>query len=199
MQKHLLNLVVLSGLVLPAPIAAQEDTTIRDVVDADAQEAELVEAANDIDLDLLDMSTPLRSIVNLARAADDSDMERIVQFLDMRYLPEGIDEADGPDLARQLGFVWSRYNILDLTTLSDEPEGHRDDGLPAYRDQLGVIETEDGPVPIYMQRIPGPDDSQVWKISNATISMTPDLWDEFGVRRIYNQGRRIPSRHALCA
>ena len=180
-MRKLYSYIALIIAISPASISyAQQQATIRDVVEADAQEAALVETATEIQLDSMDMATPLRSIVNLGRAIDQNELDRTAEFLDLRYLPDEMKETPATELVRRLRFVWNRTNILDLGKLSDEPEGHRDDGLPSYRDLLGTIHTPDGPVPIYMQRIPGEGGTQVWKISNASVAEIPDLWEEYG-------------------
>jgi MscS family membrane protein len=99
--------------------------------------------------------TPLQLMVLLAEAGDAGNWERAGAALDMRYLPEELEGWPAAELIQALGIVWSQQNIVDITQLSDQPEGHLDDGLPSYRDLLGVVLKDDGTeVPIFLQRIP---------------------------------------------
>jgi MscS family membrane protein len=86
----------------------------------------------------------------------------------------------GPDLARHLKIVLDQKLWVDLEELSDEPEGDREDGLPPGRDKVGEIETPAGGVPIFLQRVPGPEGAPIWKISSASVGRIPELYEEFG-------------------
>jgi MscS family membrane protein len=125
-------------------------------------------------------TTPRSSTLGLARALDEMDFETAVHYLDLRNLPFTIDEADGPDLARKLLIVADRSMIVDYEAISDDPDGHADDGLPSYRDRIASIKTSEGLVDILMQRVPRGDGVFIWKLSNATVAMIPELNKEFG-------------------
>ena len=63
--------------------------------------------------------------------------------------------------------------------LSDEAEGERDDGQPANRDLLAIVETEKGPVELILERtsVAG---AQVWQLAADTVVRIPDLYTELG-------------------
>lgn len=124
--------------------------------------------------------TPLTVALAILKTMERGDFEAAATHLDLRYLPPGIEKNQGAQLSKHLGIVWAQQNILDLSTLSDKPEGYLDDGLPSYRDLLGTINLKDSTVPVYLQRIPDGEGNQVWKISNATVSKIPELWSELG-------------------
>jgi len=71
-------------------------------------------------------------------------------------------------------------NFLDLTTVSAEVTGHKNDGLPTYRDRLTRIKTRQGEVDILLQHVPRDDGVYVWKISNATVAILPELYKQYG-------------------
>lgn len=130
--------------------------------------------------DALDRGTPRGSAVGFLEAAATFDFEKASQYLDLRNLPPEISEVGGHELARQLNHVISRNVWLDDYRISDSPEGVKGDGLPGYRDQLLVIKTKDGEQhPIWLQRVPRGDGEQIWKISNRSVALIPDLYDEF--------------------
>ena len=125
--------------------------------------------------------TPLQLMVLLSNAVEEKDVELASSYLDMRYLPEELDDWTPEDLMFALRVVWNQQNLIDITTISDQPEGEQNDGLPGYRDLLGVIVKDNGDeVPIYLQRIPDGQGGRTWKISNASIAEIPDLWDDLG-------------------
>ena len=131
-------------------------------------------------LDEVDQRTPLKTTQGFMRFAELGDYETAAEYLDLRYLPEEAAAADGEQLAEQLYVIISRGMRVDFGDLSDQPEGSDADGLPAYRDLLGKLETAQGGIPLYLQLIPGPKDTQIWKISNATVAQIPRLYEDFG-------------------
>jgi len=157
------------------------DFTLKEVAEAADRSAEISEDyKSQADEILKTQETPLTVVLAIGHAMENKDLETAATYLDLRYLPAGITRDDGPILMKHLGVVWSQQHIIDLSTLSDQPEGHLNDGLPSYRDLLGTINLKEGSVPVYLQRVPDGDGNKVWKISNATVSKIPELWDELG-------------------
>jgi MscS family membrane protein len=108
-------------------------------------------------------------------ASREKDYEKAARFLDLRRIQE-----DGPTLARQLRVVLSRTLWSDVEGLSPDPEGWPNDGLPAYRDRVGTIETRRGKADILLQRVPREDGMAIWQFAGVTVAQVPALWDEFG-------------------
>ena len=165
--------------------AEQAAPTLKEL--AEKQEAddkvfkELQEAPVAGPYDEYNRSTPRSSLIALSKAIKENDFDRAVNYLDMRYLPFAVQgETNGPELIRKLTIVARRVMDIDVGSLSDDPNGHSDDGLPAYRDRITTVKTKEGIVDILMQRVPRGDGVFVWKISNATIGIIPELNDEFG-------------------
>lgn len=129
-------------------------------------------------------STPRSSLLALADAVEAKDYERAINYLDLRNLPFSTDDQQlkqgGADLVKKLSTVARRAMTISLEDLSDDPLGHKDDGLPSYRDRVTTIKTADGPVDILVQRVPRGDGVFIWKVSNATVALIPQLNDEFG-------------------
>jgi MscS family membrane protein len=130
--------------------------------------------------DALNRGTPRGSAVGFLEACSRLDFERAAQYLDLRNLPDDISALGGHELARQLNHVLSRSVWLDDYNVSDSPEGAKGDDLPTYRDLLVTVRTSDGSeYPIWMQRVPREDGEKIWKISNRSVALVPELYDEF--------------------
>jgi MscS family membrane protein len=183
----LLGLIVL----LPLAGASAQEPTLKDVLAGDQEEAapaptpeEKPAAAPALapmgPLDEFDRGVPRTSVEGFTAAALAADWERAVEYLDLRSLPPGMDEYEGTELAHALSVVLERALWIDLDQLSLEPEGRRDDGLPAYRDPVGVVETPEGKIPILLQRVPRGDGVSIWKFSNRTIGQVPMLYRYHG-------------------
>ena len=171
-------------LILPTTLLSAEDApTVKELVEKkDAEKAvELIDAVPAKGPhDEYGRSTPRSSVLHLAKILMDKDFEAAVNYMDLRNLPFTIDEESGAELARKLYIVALRTMIIDYESISDDPKGDLDDGLPSYRDRVTTIKTSEGPVDILMQRVPRGDGVFIWKLSNATVSRIPTLDKEFG-------------------
>lgn len=165
------NLFFISALLISVPSIAQEQTP--------GAPTEAVPVVDKGPEDALNRGTPRGSIVGYLEACAKFDFEKAAEFLDLRNLPHEVEVIGGPELARQLNHVLSRAVWLDDYTVSDSPEGVKGDSLPDYRDQLVVIKTRDGEVPIWMQHVPRGDGEMIWKLSNRSVALIPDLYDEY--------------------
>lgn len=129
-------------------------------------------------------STPRSTLLALVDAVEAKDYERAINYLDLRNLPFSTDDQQlqqtGADLVKKLTIVARRAMTISLEDLSDDPLGHKDDGLPSYRDRVTTIKTANGIVDILVQRVPRGDGVFIWKVSNATVALIPQLNDEFG-------------------
>jgi MscS family membrane protein len=60
----------------------------------------------------------------------------------------------GAQLARRLFVIINRATWVDIDELLDDPAGHSNDNLPAYRDSIGVVLGGDKEIRLLMQRVP---------------------------------------------
>ncbi|QIR13431.1 mechanosensitive ion channel family protein [Shewanella aestuarii] len=160
-------------------IQAADDINLKKVSEAELRTEAIIEAKTSQQFSR-EGETPLSTMIAISEAIQKNDWQKASRFVDLRYLPDNIRQEDAPDLIRKLNILWKKKNIIDLSQISDLPSGHSNDNLPPYRDLLGVLETEDGPIPIYLQLVPDGKSGKIWKISNATISKVPMLWEQYG-------------------
>jgi len=163
------------------PELEQPDLSARELIEAEKDTAQLLEERSASDPDSMrEQATPLASMLGLREAMRRKDHETLGNFLDRRYIDEEISAYSDEDLLKALAYVFNRQNIINLTTLSDSPEGRLDDGLPSYRDQIGTVRLMNEEIPIYLQRVPDGKGARIWKLSNATVARIPDMWEELG-------------------
>jgi len=127
--------------------------------------------------DALGRDTPRGAVEGFRRASDAADYQTAAEFLDLRNLPKAIRRYSDEQIAMGLDIVLERALWIDLAALSDDPEGSSGDGLPPYRDELGVVEHDGEKFQLLLQRVPGGDGAYVWKVSNATIAQLPRLYE----------------------
>lgn len=157
---------------------SDEDTSMRELIENEQVLEQLIEDREGGNNGA--GSTPLSSLLAVREALRNQDYATAGNFLDMRYLPEELSAYSTEELVQALALVWGQQNIIDLSAISDEPGGNRDDGLPSYRDQVGTVTISSGEIPIYLQRVPDGEGGRVWKFSNATVARIPEMWDELG-------------------
>lgn len=177
----LLWLCLLPALAPQAQAQEGGNANMREVIEAEQQAEQLTEemaGANPRSLD--SMSTPLETVLGLRQAMRAHDYDRASRFLDTRYLPDDMAEYSPEQLVRSLILVWNQQNIVDLSSLSDAPEGNLKDDLPSHRELLGHVTISTGEIPIYLQWVPDGQGNRVWKLANATVVQIPMLWDELG-------------------
>jgi MscS family membrane protein len=170
---YIATIVGLAALLLAGSATAQESE-----IDEEAGGATASSAERGPD-DALGRGNPRSSIIGYLTAAADLQWEKAAEYLDLRNLPPEVKEIGGPELARQLNHVLSRTVWFDDYSVSDNPEGLKGDGLPQYRDLLLNIRTAEGDVPVWMQRVPRGDGEKIWKVSNRSVALIPELYAEF--------------------
>ncbi len=168
----------------PTTLALQEqpEATQVQVVDQDAEFR-----------DNLGRDTPYSSFKGFLEATENFDYETAVNFLDLRNLSHAARQYDGEELARQLDFIIKRGMKIDVERLSRKITGQVVDGLPDYRDELGHLVADEGEQVLLLQRVPGSNNNYIWKISNASINLVPELYDFFSYPDwIENIRKRLP-------
>ncbi len=181
----LLTLWVLAISCLPLSSTAQDlsddPRSMRELLQSDEEQDQLIEEkTSGKDKDLKAGRTPLEAMLAMQAAITQGDYERATDYMDLRYLPDQLKETPPTQLLRSLAIVFNQQTIVDLTSLSDSPEGHLDDDLPAYRDLLGTVQLAKTEIPVYLQRIPDGAGGKVWRLSNASMARIPEMWEELG-------------------
>jgi len=144
----------------------------------------------EIPADEFDRGTPFRSAEGFLGVLDKGDYETAAEYLDLRNLRGEAHELTGEQLARRLYVIVNRANWVDVDELVDDPAGRSNDNLPDYRDSIGVILDEGKETRLLMQKVPRGDGVSIWKISNATVSLVPGLYDIYGYPEAVEDLRR---------
>ena len=171
--RRLLLVFVITWLAFAPTVQALQEQT----EEAPAMEQDVVE--DNAFKDNLGRDTPRSSFIGFLQHTEKFDFEGASQYIDMRNLPRAIREHSAEELTRQLDFIIKRGMKINIDHLSKKVTGQVVDGLPDYRDELGHLVSDDGEQVLYMQRVPGLDDNFIWKVSNATIAIVPELYDYF--------------------
>ena len=152
-----------------------------------------VEEGPPIPADDFDRGTPARSAEGFLVTVEAGEYETAAQYLDLRNLRGEARDLTGEQLARRLYVLVMRADWLDVDELVDDPAGRSNDNLPDYRDSIGIVLDEGKEIRLLMQKVPRGDGVSIWKVSNATVSLIPELYDTFGYPEpIENLRRSLP-------
>jgi len=120
--------------------------------------------------------TPRSSVKHFLEAARGGNYETAAEYLDLRGMPSRMKNLSGATLARQLKIILDRGLWIDLSQLSEDPRGHRNDGLPSGRDLLGQIEMGGKTYVLFLDRVPRKDRVRIWKVSSETVTRIPEMY-----------------------
>ena len=185
-QKSLHSLILLLVLGLAGlPASAQQEN-------APTAEAPVIPT------DEFGRGTPRRSADGFMAAVDKGDFETAAEYMDLRNLRGEAINLTGAQLARRLNVIIGRATWVDVDALVDDPAGRKNDNLPQYRDSIGVVLDKGNELRLLMQKVPRGDGVSIWKISNATVSMIPELYELYGYPQIVEDFRRsVPKVNIL--
>jgi len=147
---------------------------------SDPAAAEAPAPQEEIPEDTWNRGTPrgaLRSFLDSARAGNWDDAAEV---LDLSTIPETDRGERGPTLSRRLKFLLDHEEWIDLDTISDDPRGRLDDGLPETIESVAGLARVQGSTNMLMERGPRADGELVWRFAPATVARIPSLYAQFG-------------------
>lgn len=169
---------------------AQEQQTpkvsLKDILDKENQQVEkLTEQESDFEYDVPDdefnRGQPRSSFEGFLLAVENQDFPRAIEFIDYRNVSPSTLTVGKEELARQLYVVLSRTLWIGAAKISSDPLGNvKEKNVPSYRELIGSVDTKQGAVNLFLQRVPRKEDrTKIWKISNSTVDKIPLLNKEY--------------------
>lgn len=132
-------------------------------------------APDTVPVPTVDSASPRAAVMAFEAAGRSGDFAKAATFMALAA-PEYVGREE--ELARRLKSVLDSRLALDVERLSPRAEGDAGDGLPADREQLGIITTRAGKeIPIRMTRT-GRGDARRWLFSPATIATVDELFED---------------------
>lgn len=189
-MKHFNTLAILLFTLLCSQMSfgqtsQKPDVSLKDILEKQSDQetsSQLNPPSNNenIPQDEFDRGQPRSTLQGFINAVREHDYELATQYLDYRNISETTLTIGKAELARKFAIVLNRTLWIDFDNISDQELGNLNDSLPSYRELIGAIETQNGNVNLYLQRVPRAKDKvKIWKISNATVNKIPKLSQEF--------------------
>ena len=126
--------------------------------------------------DSLERRTPRGTVDGFVRAVAEENYARAARYLDLSDLAE--PSVPGTELAQTLARLVDRQgNIISRVLISDDNKGRTGDDLPPNLDRVGVINTNNDPLPIYLERTEDSNGAPLWLFSSETLEALPAITD----------------------
>ena len=126
--------------------------------------------------DSLQRRTPRGTVDGFVRAVAEENYARAARYLDLSDLAE--PTGSGTELAQTLKrLVDQQGNIISRVLISDDNKGRTGDDLPPNLDRIGVINTNNDPLPIYLERTEDSSGAPLWLFSSETLEALSAITD----------------------
>jgi MscS family membrane protein len=129
--------------------------------------------------DPLERETPRGAVMGFLHAAQDENYSLAAQYFQPATGHRRLDPTEEQDLAAQLLVVFNQKILTSsLESLSNDPEGRLDDGLPPNQELLtGVREFGGSAFSIQLLRLDDEHGNKLWYISRKTLDTIPEVYD----------------------
>ncbi|MEQ8401410.1 MAG: mechanosensitive ion channel [Roseitalea porphyridii] len=136
----------------------------------------------------IDRETPQATVESFLDRAADGDWQGAAHLLDLSGYPVAEQPSAGPELARQLAVIIERKVVIDWTDLPDRPDGLNARapseaamaGEPRRSILLWMVELDDRPVSIRLNRVRPAGGDPVWLFAEASVENLPALAARYG-------------------
>jgi MscS family membrane protein len=124
--------------------------------------------------DPLGRQTPNGTLFGFLQAVQAGNYPTAAQYLQMSPAHR---EAQGKQVATQLKVVLDRAFVGSLRTISTNPEGTVQPGLPADREKIGELSADDTEVDVILARVNDPSVGKIWLFSADTLARVPEVYE----------------------
>jgi MscS family membrane protein len=125
--------------------------------------------------DPLNRQTPQSSVYGFLEACHSKNYDKAWRYLDLRKLQPQQRLKEGPQLAQDLAKLLDSDVQFDVAALSRDPEGERDDGLPADRERIATFTASGKTLDLQLQRDTLRPGFSVWLFSQDSVELIPTL------------------------
>jgi MscS family membrane protein len=145
--------------------------------------------------DSLGRSTPSGTVFGFLQAAQEGDYSIAAQYLQMTPARR---QVEGEQLVPKLKFVMdSKACACNMGSLSKQPEGTPQEGIPAGRQKVGEVSAGDVETDLDLVRVTDPTAGKIWLISSDTLAKIPELYDQVEARQVETKLPALLVKHEL--
>jgi MscS family membrane protein len=128
--------------------------------------------------DPLGRETPRGAVMGFLRAAQDGNYSLAAQYFQPLPGRRRVKPEQEQDLAAQLLVVINQKILTSsLDSLSRDPQGRLDDGLPPNQELLSGVRDSSGTFAIELLRLDDDHGNKLWFFSRKTLDTIPEIYD----------------------
>jgi MscS family membrane protein len=131
--------------------------------------------------DPLGRETPNGTLFGFLQAVQAENYTTAAQYLQMSPARRA---ALGEQIATELKAVLDTAFVGSLRTISTNPEGSPQAGLPPDHERIGTLSVDDSEVDVIMVRVTDPNAGKIWLFSAETLSRIPDLYEQVEAHQV---------------
>ena len=134
----------------------------------------------------VDRRTPQSTMESFLDLTEEGDFDRAAHLLNLNAIPAGAQAQAGPLLARDLAVVIERKVVIDWGDLLERPDAMITSGdgplagTPQQSLLLGILDLDDRPVAVRLNRVAPEDGDPVWVFAQETVRNIPALFALYG-------------------
>jgi MscS family membrane protein len=144
--------------------------------------------------DALGRDTPYGTVFGFLQAAQSGNYGIAAQYL---QLSGARRQSEGESVAANLKVVMDRAYAGSLKSVSTQPEGMLQEGVPPGRQKLGTMSSGDAEADLELVRVTDPAVGKIWLISSDTLAKLPELYDQVEARQVETRLPPWVVRHQL--
>jgi MscS family membrane protein len=128
--------------------------------------------------DPLGRESPRGSVMGFLRAAQDENYPVAVQYFQAAPGRRRLRADQEQDLAVQLlAVINQKILVSSLDSLSSDPQGRLDDGLPPSQELLTGVREGSGSFSIHLIRVDDDRGGKIWLIARKSLDTIPEIFD----------------------
>jgi MscS family membrane protein len=132
-------------------------------------------------VDPLGRQTPNGTLFGFLQAMQAGNYPTAAQYLQMSPARR---ESQGEAVAQQLKAALDRAFVGNLKSISTNPEGSLQPGMPADREKIGALSLDDTDVDVVLVRVNDPNAGKVWLFSSDTLLKVPEVYELVQARQV---------------
>src|SRR5215475_10949702 len=131
--------------------------------------------------DPLGRETPNGTLFGFLQAVQAENYATAAQYLQMSPARRAVL---GEQIATELKAVLDTAFVGSLRTISTNPEGSAQPGIPPEHERVGTLSVDDSEVDVIMVRVTDPNAGKVWLFSADTLSRIPELYEQVEAHQV---------------
>jgi len=135
-------------------------------------------------VDPLGRDTPRGTILGFIHAAQNENYNTAIQYFQPEHSRSHAAQEDDQEIASQLLAIFNHRFAGSLDSISHDPQGRLDDGLPPDEEKIGGVPGLSEEFPIYLVRLEEDRGHKIWLISRKSLNQVPTVYDSLRFPRL---------------